>query len=408
MELDKTTKRIRISTCILVAVLQLQVFRRLSWVAYMGILLIAYAYWFKTIPFSRKVRVAGNGFLFLACYLFLPVLSLLTMPVDEFITAFIRYGAVMPFLVISFLYSDVIYDNISDLAKIYVLVVVASAVLMVYQVPFGRIWFFADDAARRLGYERYGSLMGSTTTYGTASLAAIMCLHDFQPFKKWVNVICEILIIIGGILCLSKAFFINVAFTYVLIFVFGTGRKQNISINKILGVIVTVAAVFAILYFTIKNTFIGNYFRDMFRYSFLDSGLGVNATLNERLTTRPANTFAFHGMPYIYYAILGVGFKGYSGVLGLTKYPMCHNNYFDILLAQGLPALLSLLSVYVLAFVGTRKYKSPQTCLVRQLVPFILVNMLAGQWIYLSVDASLFLCIIFSVYNNRGRIAEDG
>lgn len=408
MELTRNTKQVRISTCILVTVLQLQVFRRLSLVAYMGILLLAYAYWFLSIPFSAKVRIAGNGLLFLGCYLVLPLFSLLTMPIDEFVTAFIRYGGVMPFLVISFLYSDIIYENIRDLVKIYVLIVVASAVLMIYQVPFGRIRFFADDTAGRLGYERYGSLLGSTTTYGTTSLVAIMCLHDFQLFKKWLSVLCEILIIIGGILCLSKAFFVNVALAYALIIVIGTGRKRTIRLSKILGILVTAAVIFAVLYFTIKNTFVGNYFRDMFRYTFYNSGLGVSATLNNRLTTKPANAFAYHGMPYLYYAILGVGFKGYSGVLGLSNYPMCHNNYFDILLAQGLPALLSLLSIYVFAFIKVRKYKSSEVFLVKQLVPYILVNMFAGQWIYLGVSASLFLCIIFSVYNNRGRLIQYG
>ena len=402
----KQNTHLRKSTCLLVAALQLQVFRRLSLIGYMGILLVAYAYWLKSVPFTSKIKIKKNGFLFLAVYLILPVFSLITSPFGEFITAFIRYGALMPFIVISFLYSDIIYDNIEDLIKIYILVVVASAILMVYQVPFGRIPFFADDTAGRLGYERYGSLMGSTTTYGTASLAAVMGLRNYKPFKAWFNIVCEAFIIIGGILCLSKAFFINIAIAYALVFIFGN-KNKHITIKKIAEIILTIAIIVSILYLVIQKTFIGNYFRDMFRYTFLNESLGINATLSNRLTTRPAATFAYHGLPYVYYLILGVGFKGYSGVLGLTKYPMCHNNYFDILLAQGLPALLALLSIYIFTFIKLRNYRDTNSCFVKELVPYILINMAAGQWMYLTVSASLFLCIIYAIYSNYERGALD-
>ena len=399
---ENQNTHLRTSTCMLVAVLQLQVFRRLSLVGYMGILLIAYVYWFKSVPFTSKIKSKKNGFLFLALYLFLPIFSLFTMPPSEYMTAIIRYGALMPFIVISFLYSEIIYDNVKDLIKIYILVVVASGVLMIYQVPFGRISFFADDTAGRLGYERYGSLMGSTTTYGTASLAAIIGLHNYKPFKAWLNIVCEVFIIIGGILCLSKAFFINIAIAYALMFIFGN-KNRKVNVKKITDVLLTVVIIVGVLYLVIRNTFIGNYFRDMFRYTFLNDSLGINATLNNRLTTRPANTFAYHGLPYIYYLILGVGFKGYSGVLGLTQYPMCHNNYFDILLAQGLPAMLALLSIYIFAFLKLRRSKDTNSCFVKELVPFILINMAAGQWMYLTVSASLFLCIIYAIYSNNER-----
>lgn len=388
----------RLSTVFLVTVLMLQVFRRLNTEAYVAVLLVAYIYWFKSIYFSSKIKGKKAGFFFVIAFIFLPFLSLITGDIEDFTTAIIRYGAMCPFLVIGMLYSHIIYNYLEDIIKINVLVIVASAVLMIYQIPFGRISFFVETAGR-MGYERYGSLLGSTTAYGTGSLVALMCLYDFNLASGWKKIICEVLILAGGILCLSKAFFVNVVIAYCLIFFFhksGSG-KISLSIKKTIIGIMSLVVLLLSLYYLVQNTFIGDYFWDMLHYSFDNNSVGVEGDLLDRLTVLPLQAFTYHNVSYAYYLLFGVGFKGFSGILGLPQYPMCHNSYFEILLSQGLPVLLCLLSIYVSAFFSQLKSRDGIACFVKQLVPYILINMLAGQASYMTVGGILRLCIIYSV-----------
>ena len=394
----------RLSTIFLVTVLMLQVFRRLSTEGYVAVLLIAYIYWFKSIHFSSKIKGKKAGFYFVIAFIFLPFLSLITGDIEDFTTAIIRYGAMCPFLVIGMLYPHIIYNYLDDIIKINVLVIVVSAVLMIYQIPFGRISFFVETT-ERLGYERYGSLLGSTTAYGTGSLVALMCLYDFDLVSGWKRLICEFLILIGGILCLSKAFFVNAAIAYSLIFFFhkSGSAKISLSIRKMIIGSMSLVVLVLSLYYVIHNTFIGDYFWGMLNYSFDSNSLGVESDLLDRLTVLPLRAFTYYNLPYAYYLLFGVGFKGFSGILGLPQYPMCHNTYFEIILSQGLPVLLCLLSIYVSAFLSQLKSRDGIACFVKQLVPYILINMLAGQTTYMSVGGILNICIIYSVslYHTR-------
>lgn len=397
----------RASMIILTTVLQLQVFRRLSTPGYMGLLLLAYIYWFCSIKITRKVRIKPCGLIFLFSYLLLPIISLFNLSTKEYSVALIRFGALFPYVVICMLYSRIVYDYLEDLVAIFTFIVIASAILMIYQVPFGRISFFVE-ANNRVGFERYGSLLGSTTAYGTSSIIALFYLSDFDILKGWKKASAIIVIIVGGILCLSKSFFINVALGVGLIILFhrkGQGRLR-ISINKILKTGSATVIVLLVLYAVIQYTFVGKYFRNMFAYSFNSDSLGVEASLINRLTLKPGTAFQYHRLPFYYYIFMGVGFKGYSGVLGLPQYPMCHNNYFDILLSQGVVGLLSYLGVHVGAFVNQIKKRDAKAMLIKKMVPYKLINMLAGLGTYLTVGGVLSLVIIFAIYNNR--LADGG
>lgn len=403
---EKKEKKRKYSTILLIVVLQLQVFRRLSTIGYTIVLLAAYIYWFSSCLDSKKHALKFNGAVFLIYFLILPLTTVMLGEISDFKVAIIRYGAILPFLFICMIHTELIYKYLYDILFVYSIIVVISAILMIYQIPFGKISFFVDTAGR-LGYERYGSLLGSTTTYGTFSLVAFMSIHNYKMFNKTIRFISEILIIIGGILCLSKAFFINFALTMGLMFIFHTEKRViKLTLNKLLIFIVLGSIICVITFVLFKKTFVGEYFSNMINYTFSSNSLGTEADLKDRLTMRPLRAFEYHNMPYIYYCIIGVGFKGYSGVLGLSQYPMCHNNYFDIVLSQGLPALLSIISIYFTSFF-CKYYNNKEACMIKQLVPYILINMLAGQWSYLSVGGILFFCIIYSVCNIE-RKENDG
>lgn len=390
------------STILLVLVLLLQVFRRLNAIIYTCVLLASYLYWITSISFSRKIKIKTIGLLFLLTYFILPIFSLFVTQTDDYISALIRYGALFPFIVINILNPQIIYKNIRSILKIYCLVVFASALLMIYQIFAGKISFF-DDTSGRLGYERYGSLLGSTTIYGTASLVAIMILYDFNIFKVKTSKIIESIIIIGGILCLSKSFFVNIVITYILIFIFHS--KDRFNHISMIGIIKATIAIFIIVVtfiIVIRYTFVGKYFNDMINYTFSESDLGVESSFFDRLVTLPQKAFNFYNYPYIYYLIIGVGFRGYAGTLGIHWYPMCHNNYCDIILSQGCVTLIIIMSIYLTCFKLLFKSKTQLSCFIKQLIIFILINMTAGVWAYLTTIGAVFLCIIYSVLNYGG------
>ena len=393
------TNHERLSTIVLFVVIQLQVFRRLSAVAYAGVLLAAYVYWLSSIHYSRKTRMRRSTLLFLACYLSFPILSLLTCSWSEYLTAIVRYGALMPLLIVSATNSRIIYDYLTDIVKTYFYIVVLSALLLIYQVFFGRISFFVDPS-ERAGFVRYGSLLGSITTYGGSAAVAIMFLHNFNILRGWRKVVSEVLILIGGVLCLSKASIVNLAMGYVLILLFrpSEGRTRTLSLNRILAIALMLAATGCILAFLVKYTIIGTYYNKIIQYTFYSSH-NVADDLLKRVNERPFAAFEYYDNPLVYYLFFGVGFKGYAGVLGLSQYPMCHNNFFDIVLAQGLVALLALLGIYLGAFFAELKRNDACACLVKKLVPYKLVNMLAGTGTYLTSGGMLALCLIIAVYH---------
>ena len=226
-------------------------------------------------------------------------------------------------------------------------------------------------------------MLGSTTTYGTASLVAIMILYDFNIFKVKTSKIIEIIIIIGGILCLSKSFFINMAIAYILIIIFHSkDRMSHISMFSILKAIFAICIIVATFIIIIRYTFVGNYFNDMINYTFSENSLDVESSFFDRLVTLPQKAFNFYNYPYIYYLLIGVGFRGYAGVLGIHGYPMCHNNYCDIILSQGFFALIIILSIYLTCFKSLFKSKTQLSCFITALKILIYLIFRSGFFMY--------------------------
>ena len=114
---DRSEKHEKLSTIAITAVLQLQVFRRLSTVLYIGVLVIAYIYWIKSIRFRKSVPLKRNVLVFFLYFTSLPIISLFQGPVSDFTTAIVRYGAMLPFLVIGIIRYDIIYKYSYHLIK---------------------------------------------------------------------------------------------------------------------------------------------------------------------------------------------------------------------------------------------------------------------------------------------------
>ena len=154
-----------------------------------------------------------------------------------------------------------------------------------------------DNTFERLGYERYGSLLGSTTAYGAISPVAILALHDYKPCSAWKRLLIEILVLVGGILCLSKSFFINALLVYGLLYLISEhGGVKHIKLKRLKYLLLAICVIICSLTFLIKTTYIGNYFFSMLEYTFANTNknLGVESDFLDRLTRLPLGAYAYY------------------------------------------------------------------------------------------------------------------
>lgn len=381
----------------LIWVLMLQALRNANMVMYMVTLLVAYMFLFSKFPIKR-LTIDKKIVPWFLMYLFMPVISIVNgITVTELTTALIRYLALVPLVIWGVLNLNIFHDYTKDILRVFVLVTVLSAILMVYQLAFGKIQFFAE-VTERVGYSRYSSLLGSPTSYGTLAPLALLVLNTWEIFDKKVKLPFQLLIILGGVLSLSKAFFVNIAICVGVSIINNPSFRKGLNLKlllKITGGIIGVILLGLAFWSIASKTLIGDYFDKMINYSFNDKYNGVNTDLINRMTALPRAAFEYHNLSFLQY-IFGIGFKGYSGVLGLSEYPMCHNDYFSLVLAQGLLFFFIIMLLYLQIIVKCIKIKNVHTIFSLNLVIYILINMVAGQWNYLTTFSMIFFLVALS------------
>lgn len=399
-----------VSLIILICVFFLQALRNLSSLVYTGILVLSFLFAF----FTNCKRITGFKSviftLFLILYALLPVISLFQMPLNEYITALVRYGGGAMMVVILVCCRDNLYHNTARILKAFVVIVMIASLLIIYQVLFGKIAFFDfSETNGRLGHERYGSLLGASTVFSTMAPIVVLIVNHFRhQYKMIVRLFIQAVIIVAGFFSLSKAFIANIAIVYFFVFIFDYPfRKSLLSILK--NAFPLVLAIIVLLFGIVPNTKFGVYLTEMLEYSFS----GNNNILNDlftRMTELPKAAFEYHNFNIVN-ATFGIGFKGYAGVLGLYDYPMCHNNYADIILSQGIFSFILFVLMYLKMFRNAMKKNTPMNRLTMTLIIYIFINMLVGQFNYLHIFSMIFLSLIVSNYEmklRKRRIVKKG
>lgn len=386
-------------------VLMLQSLRHTIFILY--ILLVGVCIFISLLQLNfRCIRIYSRFLPFVFGIMALPFFSIPQLSIDEFIISMTRYFPVAFFLLIALANDDLIYDNGVEILHAFVWITLISALLIIYQSVFGKISFLNfNEATERVGFARYGSLLGSPTSYGTMSLISIFIIHDFDlNVSRIFNRVVEFAIIVGGVFCLSKSFFINIIVCYTLIIVVRDKEKKiKLDPKKFIFAFLGIVSVGLVFKLLIDHTVLGAYFEKMYEYTFHNQYMGANEDLLNRLTTLPIQAYSYYDYsPLIF--LVGVGFKGYSGIMGLPAYPMCHNNYADVILAQGIPFFIVLLFTYTIIFIDAVRRKSLYNKFTMQLILYILINMLAGQYSYLHIYAMIFFSIIVANYQCREGI----
>jgi hypothetical protein len=201
---------------------------------------------------------------------------------------------------------------------------VIAAISLCWQYAFGAILWLADSS-ERAGSERFASLAGSLTSYGTS--IGVVLLAAFVYFRGLARVIVCFFLILGAVLSLQKAGLANVGFA--LVFAFWIGAINIRGINFIVGTLMLIAIIF--INYTPDDGVIGVLYRLFSGYISSDSefvsDVSFQDSILDRITVLPIEVYKFYGFSTL---IIGAGVFGGSGVLGYPDLPMAHNGLMEL------------------------------------------------------------------------------
>lgn len=220
-KMDQTEKILILITY----VLALQVLRNISTVGYIGLLFTCYFMLYGVFFFESKIKIdeivinklTGAKLIFLVTYLFLPIPTLINSQFASI--AISRYLVTFPFILFCFIYPYFRLDLLNKILKGFVFISVLSAISILIQILTGPISFFTDSSYRE-GLERFTSLSGSLTIFGTTgSMALLFVLVNKNEYSKLLRSM-YILFLVSGLLCsLQKSAIANMAIV-LLIYLF--------------------------------------------------------------------------------------------------------------------------------------------------------------------------------------------
>jgi hypothetical protein len=237
------------------------------------------------------------------------------------------------------LLADVTEDALRKFSCVYVAVVALAAVSLFYQVVNGPIEWFAE-ASERAGVQRYASLLGSLTVFGTAAPIGLLVAAMYVR-RPLVFVGLATLIFAGGVMSLQKSaiagFVVMLPFVLLLI-----ERGTRIRLGIALGVL----AAFVLAFVPAELLDYALVGWDYFSSAGTGGGtdVGIGESIVSRLTELPREVVAYHGLEKM---LFGVGLQGAGGVFGFPDLPMPHNGIVDYLAIGGVPYL-----VYGLVLLG--------------------------------------------------------
>lgn len=387
-------KKTELWLLVVIIVLLFQITRNINLMIYTGILLFAYIGLYTTYIYE-SIKTRGNilfkvdmgELIFIFGSISIPIISLLYLPINEYFIALPRYLVTFPFIIFSLFYYNWNAKIIEKIYKSYVYFIMLSSLSIFYQVLFGPIYFFAEPS-RREGLVRYASLAGSLTALGTLGAYALaILLFDKRSFFKRQNIILQIIIILGMGMSLQKAAIANILVVYGIKFLLKTKRK----ISKIILLILSLIIILTILNTFYNNNVIYIYLRKIILYTFnSNSQTGTNQDVLDRILKYPKVVLIYNSIK-LKDLFLGIGFKALSGTMGLSNYPMAHNNFVDVFLLGGIFFWFNYLILLI------RNFFKNNNLLEKVLCFLFLLNMLIGAaTLYQPVSCVIMIVVIIS------------
>jgi hypothetical protein len=262
---------------------------------------------------------------------------------------------------------------------------------------------FLAESSTREGLIRYGSLLGSLTTFGTLGPIAIFSIILFIDEKKllskqnFIYLLYILVILSASILTLQKAAILNLLIVIFFYLFFFLNLKNLIYLTLIL------LPLGLILFLFFRNNQIITTLQVLVDYTFFNDSLNFLNDLASR-TTFFVTIFLQSNEINLFTILFGFGFRALSGILGLTNFVMLHNNFYDLLFSGGLLHLLSFLFlVFESMIVSLKNYKNNVNSrnyskyLLFSLLYFLINMVIGASTIYHPIGGTFFfLLIIFS------------
>jgi hypothetical protein len=314
--------------------INIQLLRNLS-VVYVILLALFYGLTFLFYLQSRKTlnknRLYSYCMFFLLFNIFLIFYSFLNSSIEEVVGAIQRIFFVLPlfFFTTKFISSD---NDLSKIIEIYILIITAASLSLLYQYMYGAISWFVDSSTRG-GLDRYGSLLGSMPTFGVAGPLALV-LFPSTTFKFYTKIFLFYIIVLGIFLTLQKAGIANLGLALLMLLYSFNYKTEILKFKSIFIFISTLIPLILML---------GIYFNDYVDLALLLFGISggpepiiVDGSYGfiEDFTKRLFGEFM--SKVTILDLIFGMGFRGIGGAAGIENGVMSHNGLLDLFLLGGL------------------------------------------------------------------------
>ena len=322
---------------------------------------------------------------------------------------------IMPISVL--LISPLINDRktIRNLLILFVAVFCLAPLSIFLQLYTGQIDFLGHTTGDRYhGLIPYSHTLGSVNVYGPALVAPVLLLMLYFNMNFLLKFLISFLIILGGILTMSKSALINVLLVVLIVFIFSPKKSKLYFI-----ILFLLFTYFLFIYFPeIKDSFFRLFSNtlgfELGREKTIRTGL--YQPIFERFLHRLTGGGWLNRNPDIYEFFFGLGVVGGAGAFGFVfeqnnpliwGVPTTHNQYLDIYQIGGISLLLIFLifsfclNFYIYKFYKLTKDKLLFAMFFSNIV--FLFNCLVYNGALFQPNISFFfwLSVIYVIYINR-------
>lgn len=285
--------------------------------------------------------------------------------------------------------------TIRKLLNYYILIIFIAALTIPLQFIIGPISWFSD-AATRGGAYRFSTLLGNLTAIGIAGGIGLTMVLLYERENKIIRYILIFGIAIGMSMSMQRAGVMNIIISYIIYFILSSGNW--VKKLRLLSSILTLSVILFIIAYNIEFSRI--------YLSFFMNSLGIDSGIQTRVDYSPFYDQIFYRLfgntlTHINYygpvwLIIGYGFAGFGGVLGMEGL-YAHNDFLNMLTIGGVIYLLFF--IFFLAFLlvknidyfqrsGNDISKNNLRVLLGSLIIFI-INLPMGSGNFLHPNHSL-------------------
>lgn len=304
-------------------------FRNISEIYYLVLGFVLFGFLILASRYLKKNKFQNTLLLTVVLLFYVVFASLMTESPHPIAIGVARLFYLSP-VIIYFFSKD--FNNYESLIfwKIILWFTVASSLTIFLQYFIGPIAWFADHS-QRAGTDRFASLAGSLTVYGSLVGVAIV-LSGFIYKRAAIYIALLFLLCFGALLSLQKMALFSMALSIIFVW---TGSRNKISIPQAFFLVVALFLVGVFLYFILLEFFPEHWDYISLIFTADASAIGdvsVSNSIIDRMTHLPFDAFIYWG--YLN-GLLGVGVFGGSGGLGYPDLPMAHNLIAEVFLIFG-------------------------------------------------------------------------